>query len=60
VLNVLAAERGPISKCTLAGGTFLVVLYHIDGLTWGSGPGPAETTAWQGVFNYPSLEDSES
>ena len=55
VLNVLAADRGPIPKCTLVGGTFLVVLYHIDSQTWGSGPGPAETSAWHGVFINPPL-----
>ena len=58
VLNVLAADRDPIPKCTLAGGTFLVVLYHLDNLTWGDGPGPDKTNASHGVFSYPSLEDS--
>ena len=58
VLNVLAADRDPIPKCTLAGGTFLVVLYHLDNMTWGDGPGPDKTNASHGVFNYPPLEDS--
>ena len=60
VLNVLAADRDPIPKCTLAGGTFLVVLYHLDNLTWGDGPGPDKTNASHGVFSYPSLDSGNS
>ncbi len=55
-LNVLATERGPIPKCTLAGGTVLIVLYHIDNQTWGSEAGPDLTRARQAVFSYPPLE----
>ena len=52
-LNVLAAPRGLIPECTLVGGTFLIVVYHMDGRSWGDNPGDASTHAWQAIFTYP-------
>ena len=57
-LNVLVTKQGardPVPECTLVGGTYLVVLYHIDNQTWGSQPGPEETIASHAVFIYPRL-----
>ena len=49
-LNVLVTD--PVPECDLAGGTFLVVAYHMDNRTWGSEIGPLNANAWQGVFIY--------